>query len=384
MALTELQIRQAKAGEKTYSLSDGRGLILEVRPGGKKYWIVRYWQEGKERRKSLGPYPATGLKDARNLNFELRRKLAQGEQLDAGPSGGDTFRAVAEEWMKIRVRGTLSPGYARVIALRLEKYIYPDIGDMPLKNITSLVALNLCRKIEAQGIYETTRRVRQIISQVFCFGIATGRVETDPTVALRGALIPGKARHHSAILGEKGIRDLMARIDAYTSPLTRLALKFSALVFCRPGEIRTAEWPEIDWERLEWKIPEEKMKAKRPHIVPLATQTIALLKELRRLTGWQKWLFPSSRNDGRSMSENTVRVALRTMGYGNDDMTAHGFRAMASTTLNENGWEVDVIERQLAHAERSSVRAAYNHAEYLPRRREMMQWWADFLCGEQL
>lgn len=379
MPLTELQIKQAKHGEKTYSLSDGKGLLLEVRPNGKKYWIIRYWVGGKEHRTSVGSFPDVTLRSAREKNFEIRKRVYSGEGLHPEPSGNDPFSSIAAEWYEKRVRNRLAPSYARVIRLRLDRFILPAIGDIPFQSVTSAAILRVCREIEDSGTIETAHRVRQIIGQIFRYAIAVDLAENDPTVALHGALQSPKERHYATITDAHGISALMRHIDAYGGHLVRLALKFSALTFCRPGEIRAAEWSEIDLDSKEWRIPAEKMKMKRVHIVPLARQAIAVLEELKEMTGNRKWLFPSSRNDGRCMSENTIRVALRSMGFGNNDMTAHGFRGMASTVLNEHGFPVDVIERQLAHIERNAVRAAYNHAEYLPQRREMMQWWADHI-----
>ena len=269
--------------------------------------------------------------------------------------------------------------YVRTLKNRLEKYILPEFKNIPINQITSGTILKLCRKIEAKGIMETARRVKVIVGQIFRYAVATDRAETDPTVALAGALVSRNVKHMAALTKPSDIAMLMRNIDAYPRDIVRCALKFSALVFCRPGEIRHAEWTEIDFENSEWRIPAEKMKMKRVHIVPLATQTIELLYSLQKLTGKNKWLFPSARMDGRPMSENTIRVALRSMGYTNEQMTAHGFRSMASTRLNEMGWSPDVIERQLAHSEGNSVRAAYNHAEYLDERRKMMQFWANYL-----
>ena len=221
--------------------------------------------------------------------------------------------------------------------------------------------------------------MRAVIGQIFRYAIATDRADYDPTIALKGALQTRKVRHMATITKPADIALLIKNINSYPRFIVKCALNFSALVFCRPGEIRQAEWSEIDFDNAEWRIPAEKMKMRRVHIVLLARQTIELLKELHEVTGSNKYLFPSQRMDGRPMSENTVRIALRSMGYGKDEMTAHGFRDMASTRLNEMGWPPDVIERQLAHVESNSVRAAYNHAEYLAERRKMMQAWADYL-----
>ena len=375
MALTELMVKQAKPKEKPYTLSDGKGLILEIRPNGKKYWIVRYWVEGKEKRTSLGPFPDISLKEARDKNYEFRKDGFTTKKT------GEDFASIADEWLEKRVLSKFTEGHIRTIKFRLNKYILPYFGGMKLDGITSGNVLQLCRKIEEAGHIETSSRVKQIIGQIFRYAIATDRAETDPTVALKGALQTRKERHHASITEPEKIALLIRSIDAYPSSVVRCALMFSALVFVRPGEIRHAEWSEVDMGKAEWKIPAEKMKMKRPHIVPLATQTLKVLEELKGCTGGQKWLFPSARRDGRPMSENTIRIALRSMGYTNDDMTAHGFRSMASTNLNEQGWTPDVIERQLAHVEGNSVRAAYNYAEYLPERRKMMQAWADWLEG---
>jgi len=269
--------------------------------------------------------------------------------------------------------------YLRTVNLRLNRYILPELKNMPVNEITSGTVLNVCRKNEAHGTLETAARVKVLIGQIFRYAIATDRAENDPTAGLKGGLKTRISKHMATLTKPSDIAVLMKNINAYPHAVVRCALKFSALTFCRPGEIRHAEWSEIDFKNREWRIPAEKMKMKRVHIVPLATQAIEVLIFLRELTGKGRWLFPSARMDGRPMSENTVRVALRSMGYSNEQMTAHGFRGMASTRLNELGWPSDVIERQLAHSERNSVRAAYNHAEYLPERQKMMQFWADYL-----
>ena len=375
VALSELIIKQAKPRDKRYTLSDGRGLILEVHPNGRKYWIVRLWRDGKERRKAVGVFPDVPLKAARERAQQLR---SAGPDVEKTPSS-KTFADVALEWLRTRMLPSRKPGYTRTVRIRLEKYILPELGDLKLNAITSGTVLHLCQNIEAHGTIETAARVRQIVGQVFRYAVATDRADADPTAALRGALQTRVVKHMATITDPQSIAALMRNIAAYPRFIVRCALRFSALTFCRPGEIRHAEWSEIDLGAAEWRIPAEKMKMKRMHIVPLARQTVALLEELREVTGRWRYVFPSARMDGRPMSENTVRVALRTMGYGNDEMTAHGFRGMASTRLNEMGWAPDVIERQLAHLDANKVRAAYNHAEYLAERREMMQAWADWL-----
>lgn len=387
MPLTELQIRQAKPREKTYSLGDGNGLILEVRPNGSRLWVSRLWEKGtanpdtgkrrsREFRRSLGSYPEVSLKAARDRNFELRKATYTA---DIRNREGILFRDLAEDWMRVRVLPRLTPSYVRVIRLRLDRWILPEFDGMTVGEVSSKRILDLCRRIGTRGTYETASRVKQLIGQIFRYAVASGIADGDPTAALAGALTPSPGKHRAAITDEREIGEFMRRIAAYPYPVMRCALLFSALTFCRPGEIRHAEWSEIDLEKCEWRIAAEKMKMRRPHIVPLCDEAVRVLEELKPHTGRQKWLFPSPRNDGRPMSENGVRIALRSMGYTNEDMCAHGFRAMASTTLNEHGWPVDAIERQLAHVERNTVRKAYNHAEYLPQRREMMQWWGRYL-----
>lgn len=377
MSLSELIVKQAKPKEKRYTLSDGRGLLLDVRPNGNKFWVVRIWENGKEKRRHLGTSPEMSLKEARAKAQEVKSEVGQ-HTVEENTTV--CFREVAEEWVKTRM-GDKKASYRRAIDLRLNRHILPDLGDIPLSEITSGMVLQLCRKIEARGALEMTAKVRNIIGQVFRYAIATDRADSDPTAALVGALQTRQVKHMATLTTPKEIAMLMRSIRAYPYDIVRLAMEFSALVFCRPGEIRHAEWTEVDFDVAEWRIPAEKMKMKRVHIVPLAKQAVELLISLRKLTGAQRWLFPSARGDGRPMSENAVRVALRAMGYGNEDMTPHGFRGMASTRLNEMGWSPDVIERQLAHVEKNSVRAAYNHAEYLEERRRMMQAWADWLDG---
>jgi len=371
MPLTEMKCRQAKAKEKTYSISDGNGLILEIRPSGKKYWIARIYKNSKEKRRCLGKYPDLSVKEARVKNVKVRNAEE--------PAPSDLFENVTAEWLKIRCEGRLSPGYIRTINLRLNKYILPALGKIPVAKIKPTDILSLCRTIEASGFSETSHRVKNIIGQICKYAIATGRIEFDPTSSLEGALKTYSERHYATITKEEDISILMKRCNVYGSVIVRHALLFSIYTFCRPGEVRKAEWSEIDWGNEEWKLPAEKMKMKRPHIVPLCTQCIDLLKSLKQITGYQQWLFPSSRNDNRPMSDGTVRIALRTMGYEKKDITPHGFRSMASTVLNEHEFPPDVIETQLAHSQGNSVRAAYNHALYLNQRREMMQWWGDWL-----
>ncbi len=372
MALTDIQIKALKPRDKKYSVSDGRGLILEIRPNGAKYWILRTWNNGKEKRRHLGSYPQLSVKEARIKAVEEHDKILLPKTKSI------TLGELADEWLKNRMADK-KYSYLESIKMRLRLYILPEFEKTPVTEINSSDILNLCRKLEERRTIETAARVRTLIGQIIRYAIATNRAEHDPTTALKNALATRQHKHMAALTKPADIAMLMKNINAYPRVIVRCALKFSALTFCRPGEIRHAEWSEIDFENSEWRIPAEKMKMKRTHIVPLARQAIELLRFLKDLTGKGKWIFPSARMDGNPMSENTVRIALRSMGYSKDDMTAHGFRAMASTRLNEMGWPPDVIERQLAHSDNNRIRAAYNHAEYLPERRKLMQFWADYL-----
>jgi len=285
-----------------------------------------------------------------------------------------TFAELAEEWMARRL--DVSEGHQRTITLRLEKYLLPSLGKMSASEVTPRDVLAACRLAEDSGFGETAHRLRGIVGQIFRYGVAAGLVEADPSAALRGALRPAKEVPYPTITDPDRRRALLIGVSEYPQPTMRCALQFSLLTFVRPGEVRHAEWCEIDGDT--WEVPAHKMKAKRPHTVPLATQTLAVLETLRLLTGDSRWLFPSARDRLRPMSDGGVRTAIRALGFGKDEFTAHSFRSFASTVLNEHGWPPDVIERQLAHEEQNRVRAAYNRAEYLDQRREMMQWWADW------
>ena len=376
MRLTELELKKLKTKERTYSVSDGRGLILEIRPNGSKIWVVRCYADNKEKRRSVGKYPDVSLKEARKAAMTIKSSARDINESDKVV----TFRNVAEEWIETKLKPTSSKGHIDKTIVRISRHILPVLGDKSIKEVAAADILQLCRVIEAAGTIETAHRVKQIIGQICRYAVSTLRAENDPTQALRGALKPVKEKHHAALTDPRDILMLISNIRQYPQQVVRIAMMFSALTFCRPGNVRRAEWSDIDFEKSEWRIPAEEMKMKKFHIVPLSTQAIDILKELRPITEkWGKWLFPSARLDGRPMSENTIRVALRSMGYTNDDMTAHGFRGTASTILHEHEFSHEVIERQLAHAPRDAVAAAYNHAEYLPERRRMMQWWADWL-----
>jgi len=291
----------------------------------------------------------------------------------------NSFEIVAREWFMGRVHNWKENHSSKIIT-RLEKDIFPWLGTCPVGEITAPELLTAIRRIESRGALETAHRTLSYCGQIFRYSIATGRATRDTAADLRGALPPVKEKHHASITDPKLIGKLLHNIDGYQgSFVTRCALQISPLVFLRPGELRKAEWVEIDLDKAEWRIPAARMKMNAVHIVPLASQTIAILREIHPLTGLGKYIFPGARTGSRPMSENAVLGALRRMGYSNEEMTGHGFRSMASTLLNELGFNRDAIERQLAHAERDSVRAAYNYAEYLPERKKMMQQWADYL-----
>lgn len=392
MALTEAAIRAAKpqAGKVEYSLSDGDGLLFMVRETGAKRWVLRYWMNGKEKRAGLGSYPEVGLADARNLKVDFKRELAMGgnpserKRKEKEATAKEeacklmTFAKVAEEWYGQQVTAW-SSSHCTDVRHKLDAYILPTLGTRPLREITTQEVLTLLLNVESRTP-ETAKKCKWNIGQIFRFAIARGDAEHDVTINLRGALKPKITRHFGAVTKPADVSDLMTRIDAYQgSVVVKAALWFSLYTFQRPGEIRKAEWNEIDIDAALWRIPAEKMKKRREHVVPLANQTLEIIAKLKPITGESRFVFPTITSRSKPMSENTVRVALRSMGYENEQMTAHGFRTLASTNLNEQGWNSDLIEMSLAHVEGNSVRAAYNHAERLLERRAMMQAWADWL-----
>lgn len=386
MPLTDVAVRAAKPRERSYKLADGQGMYLEVMPNGSKYWRLKYRIGGKEKRMALGVYPAVSLLEARKAREAIKDTLRAGldpshekkrEKLQRTLERLNSFEAVAREWHENRKDGW-SEGHAGKVLKLLERELFPSIGARPVKEVSAPELLAVLRKIESRGALELARKAMQAASQVFRYAIATGRAERDPAPDLRGAL-RSKPVTHMKRVGEAEVPELMRKIAAYEGDLqTRLALQLLALTFVRTGELRYAEWTEIDEEKAEWRIPPEKMKMRTQHIVPLSKQALDIIQQLRQLNGQWQWVFPSRSNTKQPISENTVLYALYRMGY-HSRMTGHGFRGLASTILNENGFESDWIERQLAHSERDNVRAAYNHAQYLSERRKMMQWWGDYL-----
>jgi integrase len=390
--LTEAKVRTAKPQKSPKKLFDGGGLFLLVTPSGGKLWNLKYRFNGKEKKLSLGSYPEISLAEARQRREEARALVANevdpGEikkaQQAAESAQADTFEVIAREWHS-RFAPTWAKSHAGKIIRRFELYVFPWIGTKEITSISAKEMLEVLRRVEEKGIIETAHRIQQSCGRVFRYAIATGRAERDPTGDLRGALPPANTKHMASIIDPKEIGGLLRAIDGYNgSIVTRCALQLAPLVFVRPGELRHGEWTEIDFDAKEWRIPAEKMKSKFQHIVPLSKQSVKVLKEIMPLTGKGKYVFPSPRTGNRPMSDNAVLAALRRMGYEKDEMSGHGFRSMASTLLNEQGWNRDAIERQLAHTEKNSVRASYNFAEYLPERRKMMQSWADYLDSLRL
>ena len=386
--LTEVKIKNIKPSGKIERFHDGGGLYLELSAAGGKHWRWRYKFDGKEKRMSFGAWKDVSLKDAREKRDACRKILKEGvdpgtkkRQARAAQSdhGGTAFRTVAEEWVKNQ-RNVWVDTHAKTVEERLTANVYPYIGDRPISDITPQDVLPLLRKIEERRSFEVANRVLGICSLIFRYGVAIGVVASDPCRDLRGALVPRQKGQFAALTKPQDVGVLMLSIDDYKgSGVVRAALKFSALTFCRPGEIRQAEWGEIDFEREEWTIPAAKMKVRVEHRVPLSRQAVEVLKDLQPLTGAGKYVFPGPRGKDKPLSENAINTSIRIMGYGKEQMTAHGFRAMASTLLNESEHSGDVIEAQLAHKGADKIRAIYNRAKYMNARRKLMQSWADYL-----
>lgn len=389
MPLSDVTVRNAKVNPdgKLIKLSDGNGLFLWLMPNGAKYWRLSYRFEGKQKTLACGVYPDTSLKMAREKRDEARQHLAAGRDPSALKKAAkleqvqvilNSFEAVAREWHTKEMPRWSSSHTKRVIE-SFEADAFPAIGSTGVADLTPPIVLGVLRQVEKRGAVETAQRLLQRISAVIRYAIQTGRATVNPCTDLVGALRAQKVEHRPALpraeLPEFYRR--LARAPLYEP--TRIAMHLLIYTFVRPGELRLARWDEFDFERAEWRIPAERMKMRAEHLVPLSSQVINLLNELKAYSGNEELLFPGVNNRNRPMSENTLSYALSRMGYKNI-ATPHGFRALASTTLNEEGFDPDVIERQLAHAERNKIRAAYHRAEYLEDRRKMMQWWADFLC----
>ncbi len=387
--LTATEAKQTKASEKPTKLSDGGGLYLLIKPNGARYWRYDYRYTGKRKTLALGVYPETSLKKVRQKHLEARGKLREGidpaeykriQKLTCEIAAANSFEAIALEWFNKRASDK-SEGHIKRTKRALLKDLFPYIGSRPITNIKASELLSVLRRIEDRGAIATAHRTKQTAGRVFKYAIATGRAERDPSRDLDGALRNPIKTHRAAIIEPAAVGKLLVAIDEYRGSLNVCAaLRLSPLLFQRPGEIRAMEWEEINWESRRWEIPAKKMKMSHPHIVPLSKQSLEILREQSSVTGRGKYVFPSCRGGSRCLSDNGVRTALRTMGYGNEDMTPHGFRAMARTLLDEVlNYRVDWIEHQLAHAVKDPNGRAYNRTTHLNGRGEMMQGWADYL-----
>ena len=391
MSLTELAVRTAKTQGKITKLSDGGGLQLWITPDGAKRWRLAYRFGGAQKALAIGVYPAVGLKQARDARENAKRLLASGvdpsvakkrTKIERASSVANSFQAVANELLEKKKR----EGKASMTLAKTEwllRLAIPALGGHPIKDISAPDILAVLRTVESRGKHESAVRLRETIGQVFRYAVATGRADSDPTGALRGAIASPAPKHRAAIIEPKAFGALLRSIAAYQgSPETLAALESLALTFVRPGELRSAEWSEFDLGGALWSIPADKMKMRRAHRVPLASRAVAVLRGLHAITGRGRFLFPSVRSSARCMSENTINAALRRLGFKQDEMTAHGFCSAASSILNESGlWSADAIERQLAHVDTDSVRRAYARADYWDERVRMMAWWAD-KCDE--
>ncbi|MBV8468710.1 MAG: integrase arm-type DNA-binding domain-containing protein [Burkholderiaceae bacterium] len=402
-------IKAATEAGKARKINDGNGLVLEARPTGVGWWRFRYWLDSREGMLSLGVYPDVGLKDARERRDDAKRQVAAGQDpsterkvakaarvaraavdrlVDEGKPVPGTFEHTAREWLTTVHQAKVSAGHADRTRIRLEQDAFPWIGRRPIGEIQGPELLAMLRRIEARGAIETAHRLKDSCGQVFRYGVACGLCERNPAADLRDALQPVLSRHHAAIIEPKQAGKLLRDIEEYQGhPITRAALRLSAMLLLRPGELRHMEWAWIGTENAMLTVPATAMKRTRagkesgaPHMVPLAAQALVVLSQLRQITGTGRYVFPALTSKTRCMSENTVRSALRRMGYANDEMTAHGFRAMARTMAAERlGVAPEVIEAQLAHAVSDALGRAYNRTQFLEQRRDLMQQWADYL-----
>lgn len=389
MPLSDTAIRNAQHGPKPIKLSDERGLFLLLQPSGGKLWRLKYRIMGKEKKLSLGVYPDISLKEARKRRDEARALIANGDDpaivkqdaaRQAKAAAANTFSAVGSEYIDRQAqdgRAAVTIGKTRWLFSLME----PDLGKRPIADITPAELLEVLQKVEGKGHHETARRMRSLSGRIFRYAVATSRATADPSALLKGALVVPKVAHHSAILEPKEVGALLRAIDGYSGqPLTCLALQLTPHVFVRPGELRRAEWGEFDLEKAIWAIPAEKMKMRNAHVVPLSRQSLEILEATRAISAGQRYVFSSLYPGKRPMSENTINAALRRLGFTGEEMTAHGFRAMASTLLNESGkWSPDAIERALAHKDGNAVRAVYHRGAHWAERVEMAQWWSDYL-----
>lgn len=392
MTLTDTGVRNAKPGPKPAKMFDERGLFLIVTPAGGKWWRFKYRFEHKEKLLSLGTYPDVGLKDARERRDAARKLLANGidpafnrkaQKATRQERATNSFEVVAREWYE-KFSGSWVESHGSRIIRRLERDIFPHLGGRPVAEVNAPELLAVVRRIESRGAVETAHRALGNCGQVFRYAIATGRAARDPSADLRGALPPPKSTHFAAVTEPELVAQLLRALDSYQGTLTvKCALRLAPLVFVRPGELRTALWADIDLEAAEWRYTATKTNT--AHIVPLAAQALAILRELHVLTGNGSYVFPSARTEERPMSDNAILAAMRRMGIDKEEMSGHGFRAMARTILDEVlGVRPELIEHQLAHAVKDPNGRAYNRTAHLPERRKMMQQWADYLDAQKL
>lgn len=395
MSLSETKIKNAKPGQKNYKLFDERGMYLLVTPNGGLRWRFKFRFNGKEQCLSLGVYPDVSLKRAREKRDEARRLLADGvdpsehrkaTKLAKAESNAQTFEVIAREWIEHKSKNKKQSGgfverYAKDLLRRIEYDLFGPLGAKPITEITAPEILRVLRRVEERGAYETAHRLLQNCGQIFRYAISTSRAKYDPSRDLKDALVPVQRQHRAAITNPNGVAHLLRAIDGYHgSPIVRAALKLAPLFFVRPGELRKAEWKEINFDTAEWNIPAERMKMKQPHLVPLCRQAIEILKDLHTVTSSGEYLFPNPRNRFKPLSDNAVLAALRGMGFAKDEMSGHGFRAMARTIMDEVlGIRPDFIEHQLAHTVRDPLGRAYNRTSHLLERKKMMQDWANYL-----
>jgi integrase len=388
MALTDSAIKAAKPKASQYKLHDERGLLLIVRPTGGKLWRLKYRFAGKEQQLTIGTYPEIGLKEARERREAARKVIADGkdpsterkrDKIAAAISAGNTFKVVAEEFISKRQREGMA--HATIAKSRWHLDRLDKLQSRPIAEIEAFELLAVLKKMEVRGNLEAARQVRSFASRVFRYGVATTRCKRDVAADLIGALTTPTVKHHAAIVDPVEVGALLRAIEGFQGqPSTHYALRLAPHVFVRPGELRHAEWMEFDLNAAIWIIPAARTKMRKVHQVPLSWQAVAILREANKVSGAGKLAFPGLRGATRPLSENTFNAALRRLGYASDQMTAHGFRAMASTLLNQSGkWRPDVVERALAHGERDKIRAAYNRAEYWEERMTMAQWWSDYL-----
>ena len=392
VALTDVAVRNAKPGPKPYKMGDSHGLFLLVQPSGGKLWRLKYRVDGREKKLAIGPYPEIGLGEARRRRDAAREAMVAGkdparekqrDKVRAKLEAENTFAAITAEFCEKRKRDG-QRAWAPATAKRCEyllSILCGSIGNIPIADIEPADVLLAVRRIEGKGKLESARRTLQLAGSVFRYAVATARLKSDPTRDLKGALTSPTVTHYGAIIDPAQVGELLRSIDGYEGqPITKFALQLAPHVFVRPGELRHAEWSEIDLDGALWTIPASKTKMRKEHLVPLSRQAIAILKGVRPLTGQGGYVFPSVRTHRRPMSDNTINAGLRRLGYATDEMTAHGFRAMASTLLNESGkWNPDAIERALAHGDTDKVRAAYHRGAHWKERVAMAQWWSDYL-----